>query len=224
MSTLRTQSRTILRALAVTLSLFIAAAVLTHSTMEAQTVVNPDFSAVTIQCSNGYAYQAEKGGNCEGPNEPQQDFNAEPGIGWTFRPFSTNISGAGDGITGSNETAFQPPPFTGLPFSYAALLQGPTSVIGQKINGFVAGGSYVLTFYLGSRYANGCCDGNQTVVVTLDNELIGVWSMTSFTPFTVRTAAFKVATGGSHTLAFSGVVAGDHTAFFSNVSIATASN
>jgi hypothetical protein len=56
----------------------------------------------------------------------------------------------------------------------------------------------VLTFNLGSRCANGCC-GNQTVGVTLDRELIGVWSLTSFTP--------------------AGVVAGDHTAFFSNVSI-----
>jgi len=120
--------------------------------MEAQTVVNPDFS-VTIQSSNGYAYQAEKGGNCEGPNEPQQDFDAEPGIGWTFRPFGTNISGAGDGITGSNETDFQPPPFTGLPFSYAALLQGPPSVVVQKINGFVAGGQR-LTFESIDVFAN----------------------------------------------------------------------
>jgi hypothetical protein len=205
-------------------ALLVGTLTLSIASADSLTIVNPDFAAVRIQCNNGYAYQAEKGGNCEGPNEPQQDFNAEAGIGWAFRPFSTNTSGAGDGITGATETAFQPPPFAGLPFSYAALLQGPTSVILQKIDGFVAGGSYVLTFYLGSRYASGCCDGNQTVVATLDDKPIGAWKLVSFTPFALQTAVFRADSAGPHVLAFWGTVQGDHTAFLSGVGIETAAD
>jgi len=63
--------------------------------------------------------------------------------------------------------------------------------------------------------------GNQTVVATLDGNAIGLWKLVSFTPFTLRTAIFKVATGGSHILAFIGLATLDNTAFFSGVSIET---
>ncbi|MGA2591784.1 MAG: hypothetical protein ABSH32_17875 [Bryobacteraceae bacterium] len=188
------------------------------------TVVNSDFSAVAVRCSTGYAYQSAMGGNCAGSNGfgPQQNFNFEAGIGWTFSlSYDAQPNPGGAGITEPSppNSGFETPPFTGLPFSQAALLQSQ-SVIFQRISGFVAGQIYKLTFYLGSRYDDsGQSQGNQTVLATLDNVPIGVWKLVSFTPFTLRTAVFKVATGGSHILAFRGTVTNPSTAFFSDVSI-----
>ena len=180
-------------------------------------IVNPDFSAVSVQCSEGYAYQATQGGSCTG-SIIEQDFNSAPGIGWTFLPPTSGSLGE-DGITIPN-TTFNPPPFTGLPFSQAAFLQGPRSVISQKIEGFLSG-RYQLSFYLGSRYGRGTANGTQTVLVTLDNQLIGVWPLQSFTPFTLQKAFFN-ASSGPHILAFRGAVANASTAFLSGVSIASA--
>lgn len=184
------------------------------------TIVNPNFSAVSVQCSNGYAYQSFMGGNCAGPLFTQQDFNSGLGIGWTFTYLPAGAGGTG--VTGPN-TAFYPPPFTGLPFSRAAFLQGSNATLSQTIAGFVPRGLYTLSFYLGSRYSSSF-DGNQTVQVTIDSQVIGSWNLVSFTPFTLQTVAFSVAHGGSHTLKFAGAVSGDHTAFFSGLSIATASS
>jgi len=170
------------------------------------TIVNPNFSAVAVKCSTGFAYQSLRGGNCAGSNSngfgPQQDFNFEAGIGWSFSPgYDVQPNPGGSGITGPNN-AFNPPPFTGLPFSQAAMLQNQ-SVIFQKIDGFVAGQKYKLTFYLGSRYNDiGQEMGTQNVLATLDNVPIGFWALANFTPFTLETAVFKVSTGGSHTLTF----------------------
>jgi hypothetical protein len=184
-------------------------------------VVNPNFSAVAVLCSGGYADQSFKGGNCEGPTAPQQDFNSSLGTGWTFALIGdANPLVPGAGATKPN-TAFNPPSFSGLPFSQAAVLQGP-SAIAQITTGFVPGGQYTLSFYLGSRQGEGCCDGNQTVQVTLDNQVLGTWPLVSFTPFTLQTAAFTVASGGPHVLKFAGIATGDHTAFFSGVGMETA--
>ena len=75
MSSLRISWKMILHALAVMLL-----AMLTVSITSAQplTIVNSDFSAVSIQCSSGYAYESYMGGNCESRG-PQQDFNSEVG-------------------------------------------------------------------------------------------------------------------------------------------------
>jgi hypothetical protein len=184
-------------------------------------IVNPNFSAVVVQCSGDFAYQSS-GGNCSSPS-PEQDFNGEAGIGWIFSSYESGTDSTGAGLTGPN-TVFDPPSLTGLPFSQAALLQNNlTGPISQTIAGFVPGGKYTLSFYLGSRYANGCCDGNQSVQATIDNQVIGTWNLTSFTPFTLETVSFTVAEGGSHTLAFAGLASGDHTAFFSGVSLGTPS-
>ncbi len=46
-------------------------------------VVNPNFSAVAVQCSDGYAYQTYMSGNCASPGtSAQQPFDSEIGIGW----------------------------------------------------------------------------------------------------------------------------------------------
>jgi hypothetical protein len=189
------------------------------SSVRAQSIniVNSDFSAVPVQCSEGYAYQAKAGGSCTG-STIEQDFNSAPGIGWTFLPATIHTIGE-DGITGPN-TAFNPPSFTGLPFSQAALLQGPRSAISQKLEGFVSG-RYKHSVYLGSRYGSGTSSGTQTVLVTLDDQLIGVWPLQSFTPFILKEAFFS-ATTGPHVLTFRGVVASASSAFFSGVSIAPA--
>ena len=43
--------------------------------------------------------------------------------------------------------------------------------------------------------------------------------MSSYTPFTLKTATFTVGTGGSHTVQFIGTKPGDHTAFVSYVTV-----
>ncbi len=185
------------------------------------TVVNPNFGNVAVQCSSGYAYESHiMGGNCGSPYQPQQAFNSSLGMGWTIAPVPSGTDGAG--LTNPN-TVFEPPPFTGLPFSVAAFLQGDTSAFGQTITGFVPGGLYTLTFYLGSRYTYGGYNGNQTVDATIDGQVVGTWALTSNTPFTLQTVSFTAGTGGSHIVEFMGTVSGDETAFFSGVSIATAS-
>ena len=133
--------------------------------------------------------------------------------------FGWNLSLYGDGLTGPN-TTFNPPSFGALPFSQAVFLQGISWAF-QDVGGFTAG-NYVLSFYLGSRYYSGPFDGNQTVKALIDGNVIGTWTLTSFTPFALENAAFTVSTGGSHRLEFDGMNLGDHTAFVSDVSITTA--
>jgi hypothetical protein len=176
------------------------------------TIVNPDFSVPPVPCSLGYAYQGA--GDCStvsvnGPF-PQQHFNGVPGIGWAF------LDG-GNGITAPN-TLFNPPSFAGLPFGQAAFLQSDQPSISQSVSGFVAGESYVLSFYLGSRY-NPVNDGNQTVAALLGGNLLGTWVLTSFTPFTLQSVVFTAGTTGTELLEFVGLAQGDHTAFLSHVEI-----
>jgi len=181
-----------------------------------QTVVNFDFGSVRIACSNGYAY--------EGPvlacpyAGPSQNFNASPGFGWIL---ATRISqcchpqqslDGGPGLTGPG-TIFYPPPFDGLPFSQAVILQDAYTFVWQAVSGFTAG-NYTLSFYVGSRYST-LYDGDQTVEALIDGHVIGTWALSSYTPFTRETAPFTVTTGGTHTLEFRGVNHGDHTAFVS---------
>jgi len=186
-------------------------------------IVNFDFSAVRIACSNGYAY--------EGPvfscpyAGPSQNFNASPGFGWTLGTLiaqcchpQMSLDG-GPGLTGPN-TIFYPPPFDGLPFNQAVILQDLGSFAQQSIDGFNPG-NYTLSFYLGSRYSN-LYDGNQTVQALIDGNVIGTWALTSYTPFTLETASFNVTTGGTHILEFRGINHGDHTAFLSYVVITPA--
>jgi len=173
-------------------------------------IINADFSAIAITCQQGYSYQSF-GGDCNSI-PPQQDFNGTPGFGWTFGFIS------GNGLTGPN-TDFNPPDFTGLPFTQAAFLQDGASSVSQDIPGFSAGTNYVLSFYVGSRYFNDGFDGNQTVEALIDDTLIGTWPLVSFTPFELENVPFTVSTDGVHRLTFMGTVFGDHTAFVSGVSI-----
>jgi hypothetical protein len=196
---------------------------LTISIMSAAslTVVNPNFANVAVQCSNGTAAQSYMGGNCAGQ---QQDFDSAVAIGWAFAslPGDANPNDHNsDGMTDPN-TIFDPPSFTGLPFSRAVFLQGANTAVAQTITGFAPGGSYTLNFYLGSRYASGTFDGNQTVEAIIDGQVIGTWALSSYTPFALQTVSFTASTGGSHIVTFEGTVSGDHTAFVSGVSIETA--
>lgn len=208
-----------------TAMLLLGALTLSVASANSLVVVNPNFSAVAVQCGSGYAYQTYMSGNCASPGtSAQQPFDSEIGIAWDLAPLPGDGDASllnGDGITKPN-TTFNPPPFTGLPFSDAAFLRGVNSQVVQTITGFVPGGLYTLSFYLGSRYASGSFDGNQTVEALIDGQVIGTWSLVSFTPFTLETALFTVGTGGSHKLKFMGTATGDHTAFVSGVSIETA--
>ena len=183
-------------------------------------IVNFDFGAVAIACPNGYAY--------EGPvlscpyAGPEQNFNASPGFGWTV---GTRIAqcchpqqslDGGPGLTGPN-TIFYPPPFDGLPFHQAVILQDAYTFVWQAVGGF-SPGTYTLSCYLGSRYSS-LYDGNQTVEALIDGQVVGTWALSSFTPFTRETTSFTVTTAGTHALEFRGINHGDHTAFLSYVVI-----
>jgi hypothetical protein len=175
-------------------------------------VINPNFSTPTIACATGYAYQGA--GGCSGAGVPEQDFNSASGFGWLFG----SSGNSGNGLTAAS-TAFNPPSFTGLPFTQAAFLQGTNNAVSQTIGGFAVNGTYSLDFYLGSRYASGAYDGNQTVEALLDGNVIGTWALSSSTPFTLESVDFTVSSGGNHTLEFIGTNSGDHTAFLSDVAV-----
>jgi hypothetical protein len=184
------------------------------------TIVNFNFEAVPVICGSGIAFGYQGAAErCQWP-DPTQDFDASPGFGWTSTMGAAAGSaedGGKSGVTAPNG-GFNPPPFTGLPFTQAALLQDYGGLVLQAIAGFTAG-DYTLGFYLGSRYLSGQYDGNQTVEALIDGNVIGTWALSSFSPFTWQTAPFTVTTNGNHTLAFKGVRHGDHTAFFSYVTI-----
>jgi hypothetical protein len=185
------------------------------------TIVNFDFGAVPIVCGYDYAYQGAVTG-CNAYGYPTQNFDQSPGFGWILggivsRQLAPTSLEGGAGLTGPN-TIFSPPPFTGTPFSQAVFLQDVGSFAWQAISGFAAG-NYILSFYLGSRYTSGPYDGNQTVVALMDGNVIGTWTLSSYTPFTLQTVPFTVTTPGAHALEFVGVHRGDHTAFLSYVTI-----
>src|ERR1017187_3039837 len=102
-------------------------------------------------------------------------------------------------------------------FRQAAFLQ-MLSFIYQTIPGFVAGGRYTVSFYLGSRFAYGF--GDQHVRVILGGVVIYDEPLQSSMPFTLIHLPFVASVGGPLTLVFEGVATtGDQTAFFSGVSI-----
>jgi hypothetical protein len=206
--------------------LFTCAICIVASTAFAQNIVNFDFGAVPIGCSNAYAYE-EPTAECIYVNgDPIQNFNASPTFGWILGgsiawhsspPYPSPLLNGSAGLTGPN-SLFNPPAFDGMPFVQAVFLQDRGSFVWQQIGGFNPG-SYTLSFYLGSRYRDPPYDGNQTVVALVDGNVIGTWTLSSFTPFTLRSAGFTVSTGGDHTLSFMGTATGDHTAFISYVTI-----
>ena len=199
---------------------FLGALTLPIASADSLTIANPNFSAVAVQCSDGTAYQSD-GGNCDVNDFNQQAFNTSVGIGWQFA--AVPYDDGGDGLTEPN-SFFEPPPFTGLPFSQAVFLQGNNAKVWQTLVGFLPGGQYTLSFYLGSRYTSGSYDGNQTVEAIIDGQVIGTSALVSYTPFTLQTAVFTVTSGGLRTLMFAGTANGYHNAFHSGVSIETASS
>lgn len=181
-----------------------------------QVLVNGDFGAVVPYCDDyggyrNYTYQGTLG--CGGGHQ-SQDFNNSPGFGWFLG--DTHPEYQGSGITGPT-TAFNPPPFDGLPFREAVFLQGADSSVSQDIAGFTPG-SYLVSFYLGSRFNEGY-DGNQTVEALFDGQVVATYYLSSFTPFTLENVFLSVGTPGTHTLEFRGINDGDHTAFLSAVNI-----
>lgn len=179
-------------------------------------IVNHDFGAVRIHCASGFAYEWPVD-NCAW-RYTEQNFNATPGFGWTLSLTASIFYGLA-GLTGPN-TAFGPPSFEGMPFDQAVFLQGAGSFVSQPVTGFTPG-TYVLSFYLGSRYN---LDGTQTVEVLMDDHPIGTWPLETGTPFLLRSVTFSVNTPGTHTLKFLGTTYGDHTAFLSDVVITRATH
>jgi hypothetical protein len=169
------------------------------------TVANPDFALPAINC-NDYSYQSPS--NCGTQAYPTQDL---AGQNWTYG------AGAGDGLA-SLGSPFNLPagiPLTGV--SQAAFLQGAGSSVSQSLTG--PAGTWQVGFYLGSRYANGGDDGNQTVDVLLDGNVVGTYHLSSYTPFMPVTLDIGNVSAGPHTLEFEGMTSGDHTAFLTDLSV-----
>jgi hypothetical protein len=180
------------------------------------TVLNPDFTNTPIGC-NSYAYQSADG--CTTDSFPTQDFNSMAGFGWTLSTASSGMS-SGDGLTNAG-SPFNPPDFSALPnpASNAVFLQGAGPSVSQSLT-TISGDTLTVNFYLGSRYATGSFDGNQTVEVLIDNNVVNTYNLTSSTPFTLESVTVA-ATPGAHTLEFMGTASGDHTAFVTDVTAST---
>lgn len=84
-------------------------------------VFHPNLANVAIQCSPGFAYESYMGGNCGGPGNAQQNFNAALDMGWTIAPVP---SGDGAGLTNPG-TIFEPPS------ARPSFCKGSTSAFGQ---------------------------------------------------------------------------------------------
>jgi hypothetical protein len=182
------------------LSVALAVAMGIAPMMMGNIIVDSSFENVTITTGAGYAYQSPQ------PLAPNQDLNsAGP---WQY------VNGAGNGLAQFG-SPFNVP--VGLDGITAAFLQDAGGSISQSV--VLGGGAHTLTFLLGGRAGEGCCDGNQTVNVLLGADVIGTFSTNSFAPFTLQTVNFDVSTPGATTLSFVGTSAGDHTAFIDNVSL-----
>ena len=96
-------------------------------------IVNFDFGAVPVGCSNwGFTYEGAQL-TCNYP--VTQNFDGSPGFGWTMgsvvaTPGSPSNTGAG--ISGPN-AFICPPSFVGLPFQQAVLLQNVGSFVWQAV-------------------------------------------------------------------------------------------
>ncbi len=131
--------------------------------------------------------------------------------GWTFTP------NAGLAAEGSGFNVPTTPDGT-----QAAFLQDNGATVSQSVDGFDSSFLYTLNIWVGTRFNSGCCTGDAGVSFFIDGVQIGTTGiLTSFTPFTLYTIPFTVATSGPHTLALTNVsLAGDNTAFVDDVSIA----
>src|SRR5271166_3683148 len=105
------------------------------------TIVNFDFGAVRIACSNGYAYEGPVGPCSYLDTGPTQNFDTSPGFGWILGDVTARIGlpeiNFGAGLTGP-DTAFDPPPFDGLPFNQVVFLQSLGSFVWQPVPGFTS--------------------------------------------------------------------------------------
>jgi hypothetical protein len=178
------------------------------------TIVNFDFGAVPVGCSDwGFTYQGAVL-TCIYP--VTQNFDESPGFGWklgSLEAISGSPSNYGSGVTGPSG-AFCPPSFDGLPFTQALLLQSIGSFAWQPVGGFTPG-RYTLSFYLGGR----CAYSTQRIAAIIDGNVIGTWTVPPGMPFTLETATFTVSTGGTHVVEFMGLNPPDSTAFLSYVVI-----
>jgi hypothetical protein len=161
-------------------------------------ITNPDFLGPV--CGGGYAYTGS--GGC-GAAPPQQDLS---GTGWTF----ANGSGLASGGSGFN----LPTGFVGQ----AAFLQGSQASVSQTLVGLSVGQTYDLSFLLGSRFNDGCCNGDQTIEVLVNSGVLGTYYLSSYTAFALQNLSFT-ATGTQETLQFLGLGTGDNTAFVTDVGV-----
>lgn len=92
-----------------------------------------------------------------------------------------------------------------------------TSSLSQAFH--YSGGALELDWLSGGRPYWGCCNGNQSYDVLIDDTLLGSFSTTNSQAFTqIRQGISGLATG-DHVLTFRGLSTSDNTAFLDNVSL-----
>ena len=119
------------------------------------------------------------------------------------------------GATGGNAWYGGAPP-AGQDGDQFAALQG-TSTLSQTFT--MVGSTLDLSWLDAGRPFFGCCNGDQTYKVTLNNAVLGTFSTTSGEAFASHSLVeHGLTNGGSYTLAFKGQVAADDTSFIDKVS------
>jgi hypothetical protein len=141
---------------------------------------------------------------------------AYPGVtidSWTY----LGDAGVIDAVAGSPWFADMPPQ------GYEGAQYGFVQVDGSVSQTFSTGdGLFRLSWLEAARPSvdGGCCNGDQTYDVMLDNQLLGSFATFSGQQFTARSLVGPTLEAGQHTLSFVGtdLNGGDNTAFIDNVS------
>jgi hypothetical protein len=143
---------------------------------------------------------------------------AYPGVtidSWTYM----GDAGVIDAVAGSPWFADMPPQ------GYQGAQYGFVQITGSVSQTFSTGdGLFQMSWLEAARPSvdGGCCNGDQTYDVVLDNQVIGSFATASGQQFLSRSLVGPTLAAGQHTLSFVGtdLNGGDNTAFIDNVSAA----
>ena len=138
---------------------------------------------------------------------------AYPGVtidSWTY----LGAAGVIDAVAGTPWFFGTPP--QGYEGAQYGFIQGDGSVSQTFSTG---DGLFRLSWLEAARPSTGCCNGDQTYDVMLDNQLLGSFSTFSGQQFVARSLVGPTLEAGQHTLSFVGtdLVGGDNTAFLDHV-------
>jgi hypothetical protein len=191
-----------------------SAACLSASFARANLILNPGFESPALSGGPNFSPNQLTGipGNYAypGANGTPSTFDH-----WTYQ------GGAGliDTSQGSNDWYGNTPPSGFGPNQFAFVQGGAGSILSQTFTSASAGTTTVSWLEGGRPASFGCCNGDETYKVLLNDIQIGLFSTTSGQNFELETAT-GLLNVGLNTLSFVGQTNADETAFFDNVSVA----